>query len=430
MSSLSFASHRNAALLTLLAELASRDRSTTAELLAVIGEVAARRLHRGLGYGSMYRYCLGVLHMSEDVAFKRIQVARAARKYPLILEMIADGRLHLSGAILLVPHLAPGNVDELLAESTHRTKREIKLVLARRFPEPDVATVIEPVATRGAGTAPIASPGSAAAEAGVAAGASAGAASVPSAPAPGRLDPDPVAASLPQPQLVSPELVPQYPRVEPLSPSRYALQTTIDQETHDLLRYAQALLSDAVPDGAVPETLKRALRSLVDQLERRKFGVGARLRSVKDPKDPRYTSPKDRCEVVVKDEGACTFTSDDGHRCGSRTRLRFHHKIPFARGGDNTPANLTLHCAAHDQLQAERDYGEAFVQGKVETAQQQRAARRKARARPTRAESESATMAAARHARARGLAPADVLQSRTAAAQAMAALDRLLEPAR
>ncbi len=428
MSKWFFDSHRNAALLSLLAELASRDRATTAELLAVIGEVDARKLHRGRGYGSMYRYCLGVLHMSEDMAFKRIQVARAARKFPVLLEMIADGRLHLSGAILLVPRLQPDNVELLLSETAGKTKREILLVLAKYFPQPDVETVIVPVRREGACTAPAESERvTAGAEREPACAVASALSAANPAEGVAQLVPEPVAAARPQPELVSIQPVPQFPKIEPLSPGRHMVQVTVDQETHDLLRYAQALLSDAVPGGDVPEVLKRALRSLVDHLERRKFGKGARLRSVQDPKDPRYTSPADRCEVWVKDEGACTWVSDDGHRCDSRTRLRFHHKVPFARGGPNTAANLTLHCAPHDQLEAERAYGEAFVEGKIEAARAKRSARTAAK--QVAAESESATQAAARHARARGHSPADVLQSGEAAARAMAEVDRLLREA-
>ncbi len=433
MSKWSFDSHRNAALLSLLAELATRDRATTAELLAVIGEVDVRKLHRGRGYGSMYRYCLGVLHMSEDMAFKRIQVARAARKFPVLLEMIADGRLHLSGAILLVPRLQPDNVELLLSEATNRTKREIKLVLAKYFPEPDVETVIVPVRS-GLTNAALAEsvPVTAGAESESARAAASGPSAASQSEQAAQLVPEPVAASRPQPELVSIQPVPQFPRIEPLSPGRHMVQVTVDQETHDLLRYAQALLSDAVPGGDVPEVLKRALRSLVDHLERRKFGKGARLRSAQDPKDPRHTSPADRCEVFVRDEGACTWVSDDGHRCGSRTRLRFHHRIPFAKGGPNTAANLTLHCAPHDQLEAERAYGEAFVQGKIEAALQKRREGRRPAAELHRdaTASEARALAAARHARSRGHSPADVLQSGEAAARAMAEVDRLLREAR
>jgi len=43
----------------------------------------------------MFAYCTEVLHLSE--AYLRITAARASRRYPLLLSMLADGRLHLSG---------------------------------------------------------------------------------------------------------------------------------------------------------------------------------------------------------------------------------------------------------------------------------------------------------------------------------------------
>jgi hypothetical protein len=46
----------------------------------------------------MYAYCTGELNYTEDAAYKRIYAARAGRRFPLILQAVADGRLHLSGA--------------------------------------------------------------------------------------------------------------------------------------------------------------------------------------------------------------------------------------------------------------------------------------------------------------------------------------------
>src|SRR6266478_3174996 len=86
-------------LLRSLAALVAQDRSITAALLAHIAEVDARRLYLPAAYPSMYTYCVGELHLSEDAAFKRIRVARMARKFPATFEAIADGRLHL-GAVL------------------------------------------------------------------------------------------------------------------------------------------------------------------------------------------------------------------------------------------------------------------------------------------------------------------------------------------
>ena len=46
---------------------------------------------------SMFTYATEVLHLSEHEAYLRIAAARVARKYPMLLVMLGDGRLHLSG---------------------------------------------------------------------------------------------------------------------------------------------------------------------------------------------------------------------------------------------------------------------------------------------------------------------------------------------
>src|SRR6266571_7265356 len=133
-------------LLRNLVALRSRDCATTAELLAYLAEVDQRRLYLPAGYPSMYLYCVHELRMSEDVAFKRIRAARAARRFPAIYCAVADGRLHLSAVVLLAPHLTPENAKELLAAAEHRTKAEIGLLLARRFPQPDVPMLVQAIA--------------------------------------------------------------------------------------------------------------------------------------------------------------------------------------------------------------------------------------------------------------------------------------------
>ena len=59
---------------------AAGERTHTAEHLADIAEVDERRLYVPAGYSSMHAYCVGELHLTEDAAYKRIQVARAGRK--------------------------------------------------------------------------------------------------------------------------------------------------------------------------------------------------------------------------------------------------------------------------------------------------------------------------------------------------------------
>ena len=52
------------------------------------------------------------------------------------------------------------------------------------------------------------------------------------------------------------------------------------------------------------------------------------------------------------------YRDKHGRRCAKRHDLEFHHKEPFARGGDHSLSNLTLMCRAHNTLLAEQDYGE------------------------------------------------------------------------
>src|SRR5829696_3133147 len=113
---------------------ARRDRKNTARMLVHIGESHHRRLHSQRGFPSMRSYCVRVLHLSDDAARKRVQVALKGRYLPVIFEAIYDGRVHLSGMNLLVPFIDEENVDELIEAATHRSYRQIQLLLAERFP--------------------------------------------------------------------------------------------------------------------------------------------------------------------------------------------------------------------------------------------------------------------------------------------------------
>src|SRR5262245_17721856 len=128
-----------------LAALVQRDRVTTAELLAHIGEVDARRLWAPAGYPSMLAYCVDELRLSEDSARKRIHAANTARRVPAILPALAEGLLQLSGVILLAPWLSPENANDLIGAATYKTKSEIQLLIADRFPRLDVPDTLQAI---------------------------------------------------------------------------------------------------------------------------------------------------------------------------------------------------------------------------------------------------------------------------------------------
>src|SRR6185503_9611991 len=127
----------DAELIARLAALVREERRLTAAVLLHIAEVEARGLHLAAACPSMYAYCTRVLGMSEDEAFKRIRAARALRKFPVVAEAVANGRLHLTAVVLLAPHLTDDCAENLVGEASGKSKAEIEILLARRAPRPD-----------------------------------------------------------------------------------------------------------------------------------------------------------------------------------------------------------------------------------------------------------------------------------------------------
>src|SRR6478735_6835280 len=74
--------------------LAASERQAISTLVSALAELDARRLYLGHGCSSMFTYCTQVLHLAEHAAFNRIEAARAARRFPIILEMLASGQIH------------------------------------------------------------------------------------------------------------------------------------------------------------------------------------------------------------------------------------------------------------------------------------------------------------------------------------------------
>lgn len=126
-------------LLRHLSVLLSQSRRVESDLIAHIGEVDKRRLYAREASSSMFAYCMDGLHLSEHEAYLRIAVARASRKYPELLVMLGDGRLHLSAIARLAPHLTETNRDAVLARAVHKSKTEIEELIAELAPRPDVS---------------------------------------------------------------------------------------------------------------------------------------------------------------------------------------------------------------------------------------------------------------------------------------------------
>jgi hypothetical protein len=332
-------------LLRELRSLVSQDRATTAMLVAHVGEVDSRRLYAPAGYPSMYEYCLQELHFSEQTAFKRIRVGRLARQFPAIYGLLAEGKLHLSGLVTLSAHLTPANADDLLAAAAHRSKAQIEQLLAERFPQPDLPTLIAPLA-----------PSTYAGQL-----------------SPGRVNFSPAKHAAPESGVDSVSPAPPAPpsRVAPLAPERYAIQCTVPKSTYEKLQHARELLGHAVPSGDLAQLLDRALDALNEKLERRKFAKTERPRPCRRSDDARRIPADVKRAVWERNGGRCTFVGENGHRCEARTRLEFDHVEAVATGGRATVQGLRLRCRAHNQLEAERAFGRDFMNAQRETGGRQ-----------------------------------------------------------
>src|SRR5688500_10046517 len=132
----------NDALLAETARLAGRERTATAELVAALAEVDARRLYLGEGCSSMFAYCTRVLRLSEHAAYGRIEAARVARRFPVVMEMLAAGSLTLTSLGLLGRSLTPDNHIAVLKAACHRSTREVEQQAAALRPLLAVASSV------------------------------------------------------------------------------------------------------------------------------------------------------------------------------------------------------------------------------------------------------------------------------------------------
>ncbi|MFA4874153.1 MAG: hypothetical protein WC690_02320, partial [bacterium] len=123
-------------------QLVSNEFISLADLLSLLAEMDDRMLYAKLGYPSLFSFIVQELHLSEDAAYKRIQAARAVKRFPVILTLISEGKINLTAVNVLNPILTEENHEELLIKAVHRTKIEIERIKATYDPKPDVPDMV------------------------------------------------------------------------------------------------------------------------------------------------------------------------------------------------------------------------------------------------------------------------------------------------
>jgi hypothetical protein len=312
-------------LLTEVRAAAAREREATARLVALLAQVDERRLYLGEGCSSLFTYCTQALHLSEHAAYGRIEAARAAQRFPVVLDLLFDGSLTLTAVTLLAPHLTPANHRDVLNDARHKSKREVEHIVARLRPQPAVPTTVRKLPD-------------------------------PKPPEPNR--PPVVESSDEDDAGLVVALPPLRPAVvAPLAPERYKVQFTVSRETHDKLRCAQNLLRHSIPNGDPAAIFDRALTLLIADLEQAKVAATERPRAARPPvSGSRHIPAAVRREVWKRDGGQCAFVGTQG-RCTERGFLEFHHVEPYAVGGQAVVQNVELRCRAHNVHEADQYFG-------------------------------------------------------------------------
>ena len=229
------------------------EKSKVAEGVALVAVVNERRDYLAAGYSCMRSFCTGRLHWSEDKAYRRIQVARAALRFPDVFECLADGRLSVTTASVLAPHLTPESATELLAAAAFRTQREIVQMLAERA----VPAAEESIASLGESLVEPVS----------------GSLAVPQVNSLSDLGAPRVCDSAATANAAPHVADPRRGRLSPGATGHYDVRLSITEAEHDDLRAAQALLGHAVPSGDPALIYARAMKLYRAHLEKQRLGV-------------------------------------------------------------------------------------------------------------------------------------------------------------
>jgi hypothetical protein len=338
----------DSALVCEVERLCKSDRALSAVLILHLGEVLARKLYLELGFSSMFDYCRAGLGMSEAEAYLRIQAAKVGREFPLVLERLGEGALHLTAIKLLAPHLTEENCAQLLERVRGLSKRKIEEIVAELAPKPDVPARVRklPGARDCSATASEVAQGGNA-ELFATASTAAWAASAPHeastfaqgapllAPA---FVPPPAASVAVRPPLAA--------RAVPLSPGRFKLEATLDQEEYDALEQLRDLLRHQIPSGDIARVVGRALKAHCKNELNRRFAQSHRTHRA-----PRE-SEAERDGRVAAVSGAYRATALAEHSPAQRGANARDQRNANARDQRNANARDQRNANARDQRNA------------------------------------------------------------------------------
>ena len=158
-------------------------------------------------------------------------------------------------------------------------------------------------------------------------------------------------------------------RIEPLSAKGVLVQMTMSTEGYADLKRAKELLGHSIPDGDTVRVIERALRTLVEDLEKSRRAKAARPQANVRAARPGHIPAATRRQVFARDGEQCAYVDSEGRRCECRTRLELDHIQPRALGGGDDASNLRVRCRPHNMRAAEEIFGNEHVAARIHCRQ-------------------------------------------------------------
>jgi hypothetical protein len=317
--------------------------------ILLLNEVYKRRLYMEAGFSSTLQYCVQKFGMTEHSAYKRIQLAKVATKFPVVLEALKERKLSLTTASLIAPKLRENIYREQILQCLGKSKEEVKRIIVSWEPKSDVTESIRhykvPAITENRAAQENTAQGEI-------------------------LNQFQSSCSSQHTEFTdsSSDTKHKTSEVVPLSSERTCLRFSIDMKIEEKLKRA----TEVCGVNGLEELLDLALEALLEKKdprrreERREKKIASSSRKDhRTQKDElvKLSATKHPIPIRVKDRllrqsgYQCTYVSPDGHRCAERRKLEVEHVRPRAKGGTNTPTNLTILCRAHNLYRGAQQFG-------------------------------------------------------------------------
>jgi len=399
-----------------LETIRGRERKVLAAVLRHLTEIERRRLYLPRGYSSLFEFCTQHLKYSRSAAGRRIASARTIARFSSLEGYLLSGEINLYSLSLVSGILTVDNLERVVRGIRNRPTREVEALVAGFRPgrvlkdRVRAVSVMVPASgeerdnSRGAvrgdvrscAPGPAGNNGPAGADPGT--GASANPPGGPAPAPPGTVSTPGAGSDFSVPgsgrglfDTSTPGTASGAPHGDGFERVRisrkYKFEFAVDGGFMYKFERLKSLLSGRYPEGMTFEELflllmdeyidRHSPEGKAARREKRRTGKRSKEEASEDRAAVRqaavpgggaarpegWTAVKRRIparvrdEVYLRDGGRCTFRGSDGRRCNSTWDLQIDHIVPFALGGDDSPANLRLLCGKHNRLEAERVFG-------------------------------------------------------------------------